>query len=91
MGLPRDSLERRRGGRGGPAPRRDRMDGGERVAKRMSNDYNTQFKNKKDAANGAKGGRVEKKKGFNPMARAHMGSEAYKGHGNRSGLYFASH
>ncbi|KAF8931730.1 hypothetical protein EDD21DRAFT_406475 [Dissophora ornata] len=83
MGLPRDSLERRRGGRGGPAPRRDRMDDGERVVKRMGNDYNSQFKNKKDTAKGAKGGRVEKKKGFNPMARAHMGSEAYKGHAKK--------
>ncbi|KAI1314810.1 hypothetical protein EDD11_001687 [Mortierella claussenii] len=80
LGLPRDSLERRRGGRGGPAPRRDRMDNGERVAKRMHNDYNSQFK-KKDAAGRSGVEKSVKKKGFNPMARAHMGSEAYKGHG----------
>ncbi|KAG0077223.1 hypothetical protein BGZ93_006792 [Podila epicladia] len=73
MGLPRDSLERRRGGRGGPAPRRDRMEGGDRVAKRLNNDYNSQFK--RDAAT--------KKKGFNPMAKAHMGSDAYKGHAKK--------
>ncbi|KAG0331533.1 hypothetical protein BG000_010812 [Podila horticola] len=73
MGLPRDSLERRRGGRGGPAPRRDRMETGDRVAKRLNNDYNTQFK--RNAAN--------KKKGFNPMAKAHMGSDAYKGHAKK--------
>ncbi|KAG0348205.1 hypothetical protein BG005_011679 [Podila minutissima] len=73
MGLPRDSLERRRGGRGGPAPRRDRLETGDRVAKRLNNDYNSQFK--RDAAN--------KKKGFNPMAKAHMGSDAYKGHAKK--------
>ncbi|KAG0035939.1 hypothetical protein BGZ82_004924 [Podila clonocystis] len=73
MGLPRDSLERRRGGRGGPAPRRDRMEDGDRVAKRLNNDYNTQFK--RDAAT--------KKRGFNPMAKAHMGSDAYKGHAKK--------
>ncbi|KAF9322011.1 hypothetical protein BG003_008202 [Podila horticola] len=73
MGLPRDSLERRRGGRGGPAPRRDRMETGDRVAKRLNNDYNTQFK--RNAAN--------RKKGFNPMAKAHMGSDAYKGHAKK--------
>ncbi|KAG0348457.1 hypothetical protein BG004_005186 [Podila humilis] len=73
MGLPRDSLERRRGGRGGPAPRRDRMENGARVQKRLNNDYNSQFK--KDVAT--------KKKGFNPMAKAHMGSDAYKGHAKK--------
>lgn len=82
MGLPRDSLERRRGGRGGPAPRRDRLEDGAKVAKRLNNDYNTQFK--RDAAN--------KKRGFNPMAKAHMGSDAYKGHGTTflfvSSVYF---
>ncbi|KAF9431752.1 hypothetical protein BGZ76_011738 [Entomortierella beljakovae] len=83
MGLPRDSLERRRGGRGGPAPRRDRKETGERVQKRVNNDYNTQYKS---TNKGTKDGRVEKsgkKKGFNPMARAHMGSEAYKGHAKK--------
>ncbi|KAG0217823.1 hypothetical protein B0O80DRAFT_235070 [Mortierella sp. GBAus27b] len=84
LGLPRDSLERRRGGRGGPAPRRDRKDNGERAAKRMNNDYNNQYKNKKG---GPQGGRVakpeNKKKGFNPMARLHMGSDAYKGHAKK--------
>ncbi|KAF9197592.1 hypothetical protein BGZ49_001892 [Haplosporangium sp. Z 27] len=82
MGLPRDSLERRRGGRGGPAPRRDRKEDGDRVAKRVNNDYNSQYKN----STGTKDGRVDKsgkKKGFNPMARAHMGSEAYKGHAKK--------
>ncbi|KAK3805775.1 MAG: hypothetical protein J3Q66DRAFT_122504 [Benniella sp.] len=89
LGLPRDSLERRRGGRGGPAPRRDRKENGDRTAKRISNDYNSQYK-RKDAsstATGPKGGRIEKpeikKKGFNPMARAHMGSDAYKGHAKK--------
>ncbi|KAF9165301.1 hypothetical protein BGX21_001639 [Mortierella sp. AD011] len=81
MGLPRDSLERRRGGRGGPAPRRDRKENGEKVQKRMNNNYNSNFK--KDSASGTKDGRVEKKKGFNPMARAHMGSDAYKGHAKK--------
>lgn len=71
MGLPRDSLERRRGGRGGPAPRRDRLEDGAKVTKRLNNNYNSQFK--RDVAN--------KKRGFNPMAKAHMGSDAYKGHG----------
>ncbi|KAG0328404.1 hypothetical protein BGZ99_005419 [Dissophora globulifera] len=87
LGLPRDSLERRRGGRGGPAPRRDRMENGDRTSKRVSNDYNTQFKGKKGrpalATSGNNGGRIEKKKGFNPMARAHMGSDAYKGHAKK--------
>ncbi|KAG0352330.1 hypothetical protein BC939DRAFT_498075 [Gamsiella multidivaricata] len=84
LGLPRDSLERRRGGRGGPAPRRDRMESGERVANRMKNDYNSQFKNKGSNKSGSTGGRVEKKKkGFNPMAKAHMGSDAYKGHAKK--------
>ncbi|KAF9109826.1 hypothetical protein BGX27_007143 [Mortierella sp. AM989] len=81
MGLPRDSLERRRGGRGGPAPRRDRKDDGDRVPKRINNDYNGQFK--KGSTGGNRDGRVEKKRGFNPMARAHMGSEAYKGHAKK--------
>ncbi|KAF9947949.1 hypothetical protein BGZ72_010117 [Mortierella alpina] len=76
MGLPRDSLERRRGGRGGPAPRRDRMENGAKVAKRMNNDYNTQFS--KDANL-----QQRKKRGFNPMAKAHMGSDAYKGHAKK--------
>ncbi|KAF9429556.1 hypothetical protein BGZ94_010327 [Podila epigama] len=76
LGLPRDSLERRRGGRGGPAPRRDRQEDGKKVAKRMSNDYNAHFKNNV-------AGVVTKKKGFNPMARAHMGSDAYKGHAKK--------
>ncbi|KAF9278901.1 hypothetical protein BGZ68_008245 [Mortierella alpina] len=75
MGLPRDSLERRRGGRGGPAPRRDRMENGTKVPKRMNNDYNTQFKD----ANLQQ----RKKRGFNPMAKAHMGSDAYKGHAKK--------
>ncbi|KAF8935245.1 hypothetical protein CPC16_005919 [Podila verticillata] len=73
MGLPRDSLERRRGGRGGPAPRRDRLEDGAKVAKRLNNNYNSQFK--RDVAN--------KKRGFNPMAKAHMGSDAYKGHAKK--------
>ncbi|KAF9120317.1 hypothetical protein BGX30_003244 [Mortierella sp. GBA39] len=77
MGLPRDSLERRRGGRGGPAPRRDRREDGERVPKRINNDYNTQFK--RDAANTQN----RKRTGFNPMAKAHMGSDAYKGHAKK--------
>ncbi|KAG0265656.1 hypothetical protein BG011_004255 [Mortierella polycephala] len=80
MGLPRDSLERRRGGRGGPAPRRDRLDNGAKVAKRMNNDYNSQFR-KGAAAAGAKP--QHRKGGFNPMAKAHMGSEAYKGHAKK--------
>ncbi|KAF9085894.1 hypothetical protein BGX29_003079 [Mortierella sp. GBA35] len=80
MGLPRDSLERRRGGRGGPAPRRDRMETGDRVAKRLDNNYNSQFK-RDVAATGAKPNR--KKGGFNPMAKAHMGSDAYKGHAKK--------
>ncbi|GJJ74759.1 hypothetical protein EMPS_07117 [Entomortierella parvispora] len=86
MGLPRDSLERRRGGRGGPAPRRDRKEDGERVPKRINNDYNSNFK--------SGGGRVDKKgsdntpqhrkkTGFNPMSKAHMGSDAYKGHAKK--------
>lgn len=77
MGLPRDSLERRRGGRGGPAPRRDRREDGNRVDKRVNNDYNTQFK--RDAA----AGQNRKRTGFNPMAKAHMGSDAYKGHAKK--------
>ncbi|KAG9067038.1 hypothetical protein KI688_012950 [Linnemannia hyalina] len=77
MGLPRDSLERRRGGRGGPAPRRDRREDGERVPKRINNDYNTQFK--RDAPNPQN----RKRTGFNPMAKAHMGSDAYKGHAKK--------
>ncbi|KAG0279391.1 hypothetical protein BGZ97_009589 [Linnemannia gamsii] len=77
LGLPRDSLERRRGGRGGPAPRRDRKEDGNRVAKRINNDYNSQFK--RDAATGQN----KKRTGFNPMAKAHMGSDAYKGHAKK--------
>lgn len=77
LGLPRDSLERRRGGRGGPAPRRDRREDGNRVAKRLNNDYNSQFK--RDAANNQN----KKRTGFNPMAKAHMGSDAYKGHAKK--------
>ncbi|KAG0207995.1 hypothetical protein BGX28_000939 [Mortierella sp. GBA30] len=82
MGLPRDSLERRRGGRGGPAPRRDRKEDGARVAKRMNNDYNSQFK--RDAAGSKNQPQQQRKKGgFNPMAKAHMGSDAYKGHAKK--------
>ncbi|KAF9120491.1 hypothetical protein BG015_006065 [Linnemannia schmuckeri] len=77
LGLPRDSLERRRGGRGGPAPRRDRKEDGNRVAKRLNNDYNSQFK--RDVATSQN----KKKTGFNPMAKAHMGSDAYKGHAKK--------
>ncbi|KAF9185780.1 hypothetical protein BGZ50_002864 [Haplosporangium sp. Z 11] len=80
MGLPRDSLERRRGGRGGPAPRRDRLDSGAKVAKRMNNDYNSQYKRDATAAGAIP---QRKKGGFNPMAKAHMGSEAYKGHAKK--------
>ncbi|KAG0278081.1 hypothetical protein BGZ95_004786 [Linnemannia exigua] len=78
LGLPRDSLERRRGGRGGPAPRRDRKEDGNRVAKRLNNDYNSQFKRDAAASNNNR-----KKGGFNPMAKAHMGSDAYKGHAKK--------
>ncbi|KAF9585975.1 hypothetical protein BGW38_010706 [Lunasporangiospora selenospora] len=81
MGLPRDSLTRRQGGRGGPGPRRDRRNDGTKTDKRMGNDYNTQFKNR-DQSEGGSDGRM-KKKGFNPMARAHMGSEAYRGHAKK--------
>ncbi|KAF9281210.1 hypothetical protein BGZ88_011749 [Linnemannia elongata] len=77
LGLPRDSLERRRGGRGGPAPRRDRKEDGNRVAKRINNDYNSQFK--RDVAPNQN----RKRTGFNPMAKAHMGSDAYKGHAKK--------
>ncbi|KAF8938083.1 hypothetical protein BGZ47_008746 [Haplosporangium gracile] len=77
LGLPRDSLERRRGGRGGPTPRRDRKEDGNRVAKRLNNDYNSQFK--RDVATNQN----KKKTGFNPMAKAHMGSDAYKGHAKK--------
>ncbi|KAF9569201.1 hypothetical protein EC968_002672 [Mortierella alpina] len=76
MGLPRDSLERRRGGRGGPAPRRDRMENGAKAAKRMNNDYNTHFTKDTNL-------QQRKKRGFNPMAKAHMGSDAYKGHAKK--------
>ncbi|KAF9932185.1 hypothetical protein FBU30_008740 [Linnemannia zychae] len=82
MGLPRDSLERRRGGRGGPAPRRDRKDNGDKTAKRLNNDYNSHFK--RDTTSGNNNNNDNRKKGgFNPMARAHMGSDAYKGHAKK--------
>ena len=84
MGLPRDSLERRRGGRGGPAPRRDRREDGERVPKRINNDYNTNFKSgggRVDKKGGENTPQHRKRTGFNPMSKAHMGSDAYKGHG----------
>ncbi|KAF9947951.1 hypothetical protein BGZ70_002430 [Mortierella alpina] len=42
----------------------------------MNNDYNTQFG--KDANL-----QQRKKRGFNPMAKAHMGSDAYKGHAKK--------